>query len=184
MLLLKWQSRFLRNSTQTCNLKSEAVDNIRNGHYSRTQEKKTQMLFWVWGLVGGGGWGWGSICWHWRPKGGLSFSQLNARAVKRHWGGKNCCWFPVMSWNSLGSVQPPSYNISVAEADTYSSTCWRQLLVVQEDISRAQRQAHVKAATHPGTLTGVHNPALCPYYLHVWFSAFAESPLVNVNLEW
>lgn len=55
MLLLKWQSRFLCNSTQTCNLKSEAVDNIRNGHYSRTQEKKPQMLFWVWGLVGGGG---------------------------------------------------------------------------------------------------------------------------------
>lgn len=53
MLLLKWQSGFLCNSTQTCDLKSEAVDNIRNGHYSRTQKKKknNQVLFWVWGLV-------------------------------------------------------------------------------------------------------------------------------------
>lgn len=141
------------NTTLRRNLKSKVINNIRSCHYSRTHKKYrcSEEVGFFFSL----------LCWCRVPKGGLSYpaewiiSEGCEEALREEE------WL-LVSRGVLGCT-----GLCTASHLPNRSTCWRQLLVVLEAISRAQRRA--------GESTG--NLGTCPEGHSPWHELF--SALLN-----
>lgn len=160
------------NTTPTCNLKSKVINNIRS-YYSRTHKKNPTVLrmslrmrdFFFLSSVDAG-------C----PK-EASFIQLNGVISDSCEGALREEEWLLVSRDVLGFT-----GLCTASRLQIWSTCWRQLLVILEAISRAQRKASKSYWSSRSTPWGAQSLRGC--YWRVFFFCLAESPLLNVNHKW